>query len=97
MYELFHKVSTSYLKICRRVVSKNVSMNCFVDELSCSPQVKEMRDYSGYKRAKIKLLKVLSSYTNALCDSTKLFITTINPGDVGPLDVLRKVRSNSQA
>ena len=53
-------------------------------------QVKEMRDYNGYRNAKLKLLKVLSSYNNALCDSSKLF-STINPGDMGPLDILRKL------
>ena len=34
MDELPHKVSTSCLRICRRVVSKNKSTNCSVDELS---------------------------------------------------------------
>ena len=37
----------------------------------------------------------VSSYNNALCDSSKLFIQ-INPGDIGPLDILRKVWHNSQ-
>ena len=32
-------------------------------------QAKEMRACSGYRKCKIKLLKVLSSYNNALCDS----------------------------
>ena len=40
----------------------------------------------------VKLLKVLSSYNNALYDSSKLFLQQlINPGDMGPLDILRKV------
>ena len=43
------------------------------------------------ENAKLKLLKVLSCHNNALCDSSKLFFTTINPGDMGPLDILRKV------
>ena len=35
--------------------------------------------------------KVLPSYNNApVCDSSKFF-TTINPGGMGPLDILRKV------
>ena len=34
--ELSHKVSMSCLRICRRVVSKNVLTNCSVNELSCS-------------------------------------------------------------
>ena len=46
--------------------------------------------------AKLKLLKVLSSYNNALCDSSKLFFTTIKPGNMGPSDILRKVWRNSQ-
>ena len=42
--------------------------------------------------AKLKLLKVFSSYINALCDSSKIyFFLKINPGDMGPLDILRKV------
>ena len=47
------------------------------------------------ENAKLKLVKVLSSYNNALCDSSKLFFffffTKINPGNRGPLDILRKV------
>ena len=39
----------------------------------------------------LKLLKVLSGNNNALYYSSKLFLTTINPGDMGPLDILRKV------
>ena len=60
------------------------------------PQVKEMRDYSGYRKCKIKTIKVLSSYNNALCDSSKLCFTTINPGDMGTLDILHKEWRNSQ-
>ena len=48
------------------------------------------------ENAKLKLLKVLSIYNNALCNSSKLFFTTINPGDMGPLDILRKVCRYSQ-
>ena len=59
-------------------------------------QGKEMRDCSGYRKCKIKLSKVLSNYNNALCDKSKRFFTTINPGDMGPLDILRKVWRNSQ-
>ena len=41
---------------------------------------------------KLKLLKVLSSYHNALCAIVlSFFFTTIYPGDTGPLDILRKV------
>ena len=43
------------------------------------------------ENAKLKLLKVLSSYNNALCDSSKVCFTTINPGDMGHLDILCKV------
>ena len=46
-----------------------------------------MRDYSVYGKCKNKTIKVLSIYNNALCHSAKLFFTTINPGDMGPLDV----------
>ena len=31
-----------------------------------------MRDYSGYRKCKIKTIKVLSSYNNALCYSSKI-------------------------
>ena len=34
---------------------------------------------------------MFSSYNNALCDSSNLFFTPINPGDMGPLDIIRKV------
>ena len=39
------------------------------------PQVKEMRDYSivAIENAKSKLLKVFSSYNNAICYSSKIF------------------------
>ena len=36
-------------------------------------------------------IKMFSSYNNALCDSSKLLFTTISPGDIGPLDILRKL------
>ena len=42
------------------------------------------------ENAELKLLKVLSSYNNALCDSSKLFFTTTNHGGMGPLDILLK-------
>ena len=42
------------------------------------------------ENAKLKLLNMLSSYSNKLCDSSKLFFfTLINPRDMGPLDILR--------
>ena len=42
------------------------------------------------ENAKLKLFKVLSCNNNALCDSSKLFLFfTSNPGDMGPLDILR--------
>ena len=47
------------------------------------------------ENAKLKLFKVLSSYKMALCDGSKLF-TAINPGDIGPFDILLKVWQNSQ-
>ena len=55
------------------------------------PQVKEMRNYSCYRKCKIKTIKNMSSYNNALCDSSKLFFTIINSGDMGLLDILREV------
>ena len=67
---------------------KNVLLNCFVDELSCPLQLKKCMIKVAIENAKLKLLKVLSSYNNALVLS---FFTTINPGYMGPLDILRKV------
>ena len=51
------------------------------------PKSKKCLIIVAIRNAKLKLLKVLSSYNNALCDSSKK-ITTINPGDMGPLDIL---------
>ena len=39
------------------------------------------------ENAKLKLLKLLSSNNNALCDGSKLFSTS-NPGHVEPSDIL---------
>ena len=42
------------------------------------------------ENAKLKLLKVLSSYKMRYA-TVLSFFTTINPGDMGPLDILLKV------
>ena len=55
------------------------------------PKLKKCVTIVAIENAKIKLLKVLTSYNNALCDNSKFFFTTINPGDMGPLDILRTV------
>ena len=56
------------------------------------PKSKKCVFIVAIENAKLKLLKVLSSYNNALCDSSKLFFfTKINPVDMGPLNILRKV------
>ena len=47
--ELSHKVSVSCLKICRCIVSKNVSVSCLVGELSC-PAVLQLDNYSRAQR-----------------------------------------------
>ena len=39
------------------------------------------------ENSKLKLLKLLSSYHNTLCDSSKLFSIS-NPGDKEPSDIL---------
>ena len=54
------------------------------------PKSKKCVIIVAIENAKLKLLKVLSSYTYGLCDSFKLFFT-INPGDIGPLNILCKV------
>ena len=38
--------------------------------------------------AKLKLLKVLSSINDALCDSSRLLFSTSNPGDMKPSNIL---------
>ena len=38
------------------------------------PQIKEIHIIVATENAKLKLLKVLSSYYNALCDNSKLFL-----------------------
>ena len=45
------------------------------------PHVKEMCDYSGYRKCKLKT--VLCSYNNALCDSSKLFLQQLTLEKVG--------------
>ena len=55
------------------------------------PKSKKCVIIVAIENANLKLLQVLSSYNNALCDSSKLLCTTINPRDVGPLDILSKV------
>ena len=52
------------------------------------PKSKKCMIKVAIENAKLKLLKVLSSYNNAIVLS---FFSTINPGDMGPLDFLRKV------
>ena len=47
------------------------------------PKSKKFVIIVAIENAKLKLLKVLSSYNNAICDSSKLF-TTINQGDKEP-------------
>ena len=47
------------------------------------PKSKKCVIVVAIEKAKLKLLKMLSSYNNALCDSFKLFFITINPEDMG--------------
>ena len=44
--------------------------------------------------AKLRLLKVFSSYNNALCDSSKLFFTTINPWGYDVILRFRRISLN---
>ena len=68
-----------------------MSTNYFVDELSCPPPPKSKKCVIevAIEIARLKLLKGFSSYNNALCGSSKHFFSTINPVDMGPLDILR--------
>ena len=50
------------------------------------PKSKKCVIIVAIENAKLKLLKILSSYNNALCDSSKLFLQQL-----GLLDILRKV------
>ena len=56
------------------------------------PKSKKWVIIVAIENSKLKLLKELSSYNNALCDCSKLFCTAINPGDMGPLHILRRFR-----
>ena len=56
-----------------------------------APKSKKCMIIVAMENEQLKLLKVLSGNNNALYDSSKLFLTAINPGDMGPLDILRKV------
>ena len=51
--------------------------------------VKTEKD-SGYRKCKIKTVKIVSSNHNALCDSPTLFSSTSNPGNMEPSDILAK-------
>ena len=44
---------------------------------------------SGYRKCKIKTIKIVSSNNNAFCDSPKLFSS--NPGNMEPSNILGQV------
>ena len=75
-FELFHKVSTSCLTICRPVVLKMCRL--IVLSTSClapPPSLKSKKCVIkvAIENAKLKLLKVVYSYNNAVCGSSKPF------------------------
>ena len=55
------------------------------------PQVKEMRDYCGYRKCKIKTMLPSCLVTTMHYAIVLSVLTTINPGDMRPWDILRKV------